>query len=702
MPPEEPPPRRLTVREVADALGVTPRTVQRWVADGRLPATRVGGRLRFAPRDVEHVAPGGVTHGEAAPVVAPGRRGSTTGGAEIRVLLIANRGEIAARIARTARRMGIRTVAIHAPGERPHGHFDEVREVPTYLDGEAIVAAAQAAGADALHPGYGFLAENPVFARRVLDAGLTWVGPPPDAMTAVAEKAEARRRATARGVPVPPGYDGADQADARFAAEAARIGYPLLVKPSAGGGGKGMRVVRDPGELPGALEAARREAMTAFGDDRLILERYLQGARHVEVQLLFDVHGAGVHLGLRDCSAQRRQQKIVEESPAPSVDAALHARMGDAALAVGASVGYANAGTAEFLVGDDGSFYFLEVNARLQVEHPVTELVTGCDLVADQLRIAAGEPLGLSQDEVRYEGHAIEARVYAEDPEHGFLPATGRILELAWPTGDGIRVDAGVDGGDEVTTLYDPLLAKVIAHGADRRAALDRLRTALDATVVLGVRTNLRFLRWLVRQPFFDSGETRTDTLASLVPPVDDEPPDAAWESAAALLLADPAVSRRGDAWGGAWRLNAPPALRVRCGDVERRVELTAPRYRAGTTHHASPRAAASLDASVHVDVDGQSIAFTLAPPPSLEAAARHAAAAGAGAAVLSAPMPGRVISITRREGDPVAIHEPVVVLEAMKMENAVVAPVAGRLSALHVSVGQQVQRGDLLAEITP
>ena len=408
----------LTPRQVAERLGVTVRTVQRWISNGRLPAHRVGARLRVSPSSL----------------------GEPTTGA-IRTLLIANRGEIAARIARTARAIGMRTVAVHTPDEPAPEGMDATAPIASYLDGVALIDAARRAGADAIHPGYGFLAENAAFAQAVIDAGMVWVGPPPAAIAAMGDKAEARRRAAQRGVPTVPGYDGAGQSNETLRSEALRIGLPILVKPSAGGGGKGMRVVRAAVDLDPAFAAARREAKAAFGDERLILERYLEGPRHVEIQILCDAQGTGVHLGERDCSSQRRNQKIVEESPAPSVGPELRARMGEAALSVAASVGYTNAGTVEFLVTDDGRFHFLEMNTRLQVEHAVTEAVTGRDLVADQLRIAAGEPLGVRQGEIRLNGHAIEARLYAEDPEAGFLPATGRVARLAWP--DGVRVDAG-------------------------------------------------------------------------------------------------------------------------------------------------------------------------------------------------------------------------------------------------------------------
>jgi len=658
----------LTPRQVAAELGVTVRTVQRWVADGRLPAVRVGGRLRI-PR-------GGIA------AVAPSATGSA---AAIRALLIANRGEVAARVARTARAMGIRTIGVNATDDRPPDGMDLVLSVASYLDGDAILDAAQRAGADAIHPGYGFLSENPDFARAVGHAGLTWVGPPPAAIGAMGDKAAARRTAAAHGVPVVPGYDGAAQDDVTLAAEAMRIGFPLLVKPSAGGGGKGMRVVRTAGELGDELAASRREASGAFGDDRLILERLLDGARHVEVQVLLDARGHGVHLGERDCSAQRRNQKVIEESPAPSVSPELRARMGAAALAVASAVGYVNAGTVEFLLTDAGEFFFLEMNTRLQVEHAVTEAVTGRDLVADQLRIAAGEELGFDQAAVRWRGHAVEARLYAEDPDAGFLPAAGRLLRLRWPRG--IRVDTALREGDTVTDRYDPLLAKLIAHGPTRAEAVARLRQALDETLVLGVRTNLRFLRWLLDLPAMRDGELRIDTLTGLELPLPPSPDQEAWRAAAtALLEAGPHGP-----WGGGWRAAAPAAVRLRFGDDERRVEL------GGT----STAMLVVEGGTAHVDVEGQSLELRLAMPPSIEEAVRQAAAHAGGAASLIAPMPGRVIAVRAAEGGSVLEHQAVVVIEAMKMEHAVVTPMSGTVKRIAVTVGQQVQRGDLLAEVS-
>ena len=669
----------MTPRQVAEELRVTVRTVQRWIRDGRLPAEQVGGRMRVSRSSLARVSSGDETRAVATPPPLP-----------FRSLLIANRGEIAVRVARTASRLGLRTVGIHEAGDRPPDGVDLVLPVSAYLDGAGILEAARRAGAEAIHPGYGFLAENAEFADAVVGAGLAWVGPPPAAITAMGDKAAARRRAAAAGVPVLPGYDGKAQDDATLKAEADRVGLPLLVKPAAGGGGKGMHLVRDASSLPDALAAARREAARAFGDDRLILERLVDGARHVEVQVLFDRHGEAVHLGERDCSSQRRHQKIVEESPGPAVDGALRERMGAAALAVAAAVGYQGAGTVEFLLDSEGGFHFLEMNTRLQVEHPVTEAVTGRDLVEDQLRIAAGEPLGMAQSEVRFEGHAIEARLYAEDPAAGFLPATGRLVSLRWPAG--VRVDTGIHQGDEVMDRYDPLLAKLIVHGTDRRAALAAMQRALAETRVLGVRTNLAFLRWLFEQPAMRDGEMRTHTIDRATPPEAPTADDGAWSAAAAGIVAGGLLP--GDVWGGAWRPNAPSAIRLRHEDEERRVEV-------GAAALDPDRVAVDQQAgAVHVDVGGQSLAFTLAEAPTVDEAVRHAATHADGHAALLAPMPGRVVAVRTAAGGSVEAHVTVVVIEAMKMEHAVTTPIAGMVGNVLVREGDQVQRGDLLVEV--
>ncbi|MCI0346693.1 MAG: ATP-grasp domain-containing protein, partial [Chloroflexi bacterium] len=532
--------------------------------------------------------------------------------AGLRTLFVANRGEIAARVRRTGQALGLRVVAPPTDGL---GAVD-------LLNIATVIQAARETGADALHPGFGFLAENADFAEAVEAAGIRWVGPPATAIRTMGDKGAARRLAGKIGVPVVPGYDGEGQTDAVLRRAAKRIGFPILVKPAAGGGGKGMRVVRTESQLGDAAAAARREAQSAFGDDRLILERLVEGPRHVEIQVLFDRHGNGVHLGERDCSIQRRNQKVLEETPSPAVDPALRQRLGGNALALAAAVGYESAGTCEFLLDDRGELAFLEMNTRLQVEHPVTELVTGRDLVADQLAIAAGARLSalwLDQatlDAARADGgHAVEVRLYAEDAEDGFLPATGRVEALSWPTGPGVRVDAGVELGDVVGGRFDPMLAKIIAHGPDRATALDRLTDGLDATVVLGLLTNLRFLRWLVRQPVVRDGQARIDTLDRTWPPDGwadaTRVPDGAWQLAARELAGV-------GAWSDGWRANGPATARLAAEGVARAVRLVG-------GDGDSPAFVCAGD-TVHVDLAGRSVAFRLAPPPDVDRAARAAA----------------------------------------------------------------------------
>jgi len=610
----------------------------------------------------------------------------------MRALFIANRGEIASRISRTCERLGIRAVVPVTDG--PAG-LD-------LLDAAAVVDAARTAGADALHPGFGFLAENPGFAELVQGAGIRWVGPPPNAIRVMGDKAAARRLAASLGVPVLPGYDGAEQSDRALTDAAETVGFPLLVKPAAGGGGKGMRIVREPARLPDSLAAARREATVAFGDDRLILERLVEGGRHVEIQVMFDAHGNGVHLGERDCSIQRRHQKVLEESPSPAIDAAMRHRLGEAALTLARAVGYVNAGTCEFLLDDRGVPAFLEMNTRLQVEHPVTEFVTGRDLVADQLRIAAGESLGFDSEAGRPTGHAAEVRLYAEDAEDGFLPATGRIEAIRWPSGDGVRVDAGVEAGSVIGEWFDPMLAKIIAWGPDRAIAFDRLERALDQTVVLGIVTNLRFLRWLVRQPVVRTGDARTDTLDRIWPPDDWGEavtiPDDAWSVAATRLLED---LRPSDPWAGGWRVNARPSVTLEAEGATRSVEV-------GVSVSPAPLAMDAVRAgdSVFLDLAGRSTAFRLARPPDVDAAARaavaHGAAGATGPAEIVAPMPGSVIRVHAGVGQAVSAGDPVVTLEAMKMEHVVAAPRPGRVVDIRVRAADQVARGQLLAIIDP
>ncbi len=669
----------LSPRQAAARIGATTRSVQRWIATGRLPARRVGGRWRVAIGAIDAL---GSTVGE---------RGPDRDRLSIDRLFIANRGEIAVRISRTCARLGIAAIVPATDGT----------DGLDLLDIENVVAAAQRARADAVHPGFGFLAENASFAEAVMAAGLTWVGPPPEAIRAMGDKAAARRLATSLDVPVIPGYDGADQDDGRLLGEAERIGAPLLVKPAAGGGGKGMHTVRDLARLPDAVAAARREARAAFGDDRLILERLIEGPRHVEIQVLFDAHGSGVHLGERDCSLQRRHQKILEETPSPGIDAHLRDRLGGHALALAAAVGYVGAGTCEFLVGDRGDVWFLEMNTRLQVEHPVTEMVTGRDLVADQLRIAAGERLGVAQAGVAQAGvaptgHAVEVRLYAEDAEAGFLPATGRIEALQWPEGPGIRVDAGVELGSEITSRFDPMLAKIIAHGPDRAEAFARLAKALDDTLVLGLTTNLRFLRWLVREPAVLDGQARIDTLERIWPPDDwaarTAVPDEAWQTAAGRL--DEASADAGDPWTGGWRISGPPRIRITADDESRHVALR-------SFDRSLLFASALAGDAVHLDVGGRSVAFRRTSPPDVDRAARAAAAhAHDGTGEVVAPMPGVVLDVHVAVGDLVASGQPIATIEAMKMEHAVPAPISGTVIELPARPGAQVVRGELLASI--
>ncbi len=681
----------LSPSQAAARIGTTTRSLQRWILTGRLPARRVGGRWRVASDALDAlVAPAGASPISPAPAAA-------SNAVALRSLFVANRGEIAARIVRTCDRLGIRAVVPDAEGP----------SALDLLEPGAVVASALAAASDAVHPGYGFLAERPEFAEAVIAAGLRWVGPPPAAIRAMGDKAAARRLAASLGLPVLPGYDGDDQSEAALRRAARRIGLPLLIKPAAGGGGKGMRVVRSLSELASALGASRREAGGAFGDDRVILERFVEGPRHVEVQVLFDAAGGGVHLGERDCSIQRRHQKVLEETPSPAVGEELRARLGAAALRLAGAVGYVSAGTCEFLLADDGSFWFLEMNTRLQVEHPVTEAITGRDLVADQLRIAGGErleSLGLDQaaaDAARATGgHAVEVRLYAEDPESGFLPATGRVAALRWPAGPGLRVDAGVSPGAGVGGRFDPLLAKIVAHGADRPEALDRLAAGLDDTLVLGLVTNLRFLRWLVRQPAVREGEARIDTLASIWPPAPLAAsatlpmPDQAW-AVAARSIGDALLGSAGDdPWAGGWRLNAPPILRLATDAAERAVPV--PLGPVGGDAQVVQR-----DGVAHVDVDGRSVAFRLAPPPDVDRAARAAAAhLTGGRSLVAAPMPGSVVAVHVSIGDAIEAGDPVVTLGAMKMEHVVAAPSSGHVTAVGVRVGDQVSRDQPVATI--
>jgi 3-methylcrotonyl-CoA carboxylase alpha subunit len=490
-----------------------------------------------------------------------------------RKILIANRGEIAVRVARTCRVLGIPTVAVYSEVEQGARHVREADEAVllgpaeaerSYLSVPAILAAARVTGADAVHPGYGFLSQNGDFVDAVMGAGLTFIGPPAAVHRRMGDKKGARRLMAAAGVGVVPGYDGDDQHDATLLAEATRIGWPVMIKPSRGGGGKGMHVVRRAEDFPPALAASRREARAAFGDDALVLERFLERPRHLEVQVLADAHGSVVHLGERECSIQRRHQKVVEETPSPALTPSLRASLCASGVAAARAAGYVNAGTVEFLLDAGGHFHFLEMNTRLQVEHPVTEAVTGLDLVRSQIEIAAGRELPFGQDGVGGRGHALECRLYAEDPHHDDLPSPGRILHLAWPEGPGVRVDSGLDVGGEVTVHYDPLLAKLVTWGRDRAESIERMADALRRTAVLGVVTNLSRLQAILDHPAFRRGELHTGFIEEhlgVPSPPPSPPAEALAGLAAALHLRRGATPRPSveaeDPWAslGPWRL---------------------------------------------------------------------------------------------------------------------------------------------------
>jgi acetyl-CoA/propionyl-CoA carboxylase biotin carboxyl carrier protein len=627
------------------------------------------------------------------------------GGAVPEAVLVANRGEIAVRVVRTVHALGARSAAVFTAEDRDALHVDAcdaAAEVGSYLAGEEILAAAARLGVTAVHPGYGFLSENAAFARAVRDAGLTWVGPPAEAIELMGDKARAKRLAREAGVPVVPGVDGDDVTAEQIRAFAGEHGHPIVIKALAGGGGKGMRVVRGDAELDGALAAARREAEAAFGDDRVLVERYLERPRHVEVQVLADRRGACVHLGERECSLQRRHQKLVEESPSPVVDAVLRERMGAAAVALALACGYEGAGTVEFIVPGDGSgFYFLEMNTRLQVEHPVTELVYGVDLVEQQLRVAAGEPLALRQDALQPDGHAIEARLYAEDPANGFLPSIGTIRRYREPGGPGVRVDSGVREGGVVGTAFDPMLAKLVAHGRDREEALRRLDRALAGLSVLGVATSAAFTRALLARADVRAGALDTGLVERvLADGVDAVPDDLIPAAAVAAYVADTAGST---VTPGPWRRAFEEYGEVRIhGDAlthgDRLLRFTARTLEPGLLRIAldgvsRAYAAAVTPEAVWVARDGHHLEARTAR------AARAGAAAGSGS--LEAPMPGTVLMVNVANGDMVEEGDVLVVVESMKMELSIVAPAAGRVEGLDVAPGDRVAQREVLLAVT-
>jgi acetyl/propionyl-CoA carboxylase alpha subunit len=652
-------------------------------------------------------------------------------------VLIANRGEIARRIARTCHRLGVETVAVYSDADRDAPHVRDadhaVRIGPadaraSYLDADRLLRVVRETGCDAVHPGYGFLAENAAFARACLDAGVTFIGPSPEVIELMGDKAAAKRRLAAAGVPVVPGENRDDLDDDQLITAATDVGFPLLVKAVAGGGGKGMRTVHEADGLPAALASARREATAAFGDGRVILERLVTRPRHVEIQVFGDRHGTVVHLLERECSIQRRHQKLVEEAPSPALGPELRARMGAAAVTAAAEVGYEGAGTVEFLLDGttlhdpEPAFYFLEMNTRLQVEHPVTEAITGLDLVELQLRVADGLPLGFDQDDVRAEGHAIEVRLYAEDPVT-HLPQTGPVLALEVPSDPDVRFDSGIEVGSEVGRHYDPMLAKLIVHGRDREAACNRLSEVLHDTSVRGITTNLALLAAIAHAPAFRAGELTTsfldDHLAGWTPP---PPDDTTVLTALAALVTrhddhrDAGMEGVGSPWarlgplrptgGGGWSvtLAASPEGTVRTASV--RSTATGPVATLGDDADEQP-----LPAATRADVDGDArsdhTVWVHGPsgthrlevkPPTRWADA----SAPTGRAAFTAPMPGAVLAVAVAPGDHVASGTTMVVVEAMKMEHPIVAPTDGTVLAVQVAAGQTVDAGTELLTFEP
>ena len=660
-------------------------------------------------------------------------------------ILIANRGEIACRVIKTARRLGIRTVAVYSAADATARHVrlaDEavligpaaVRE--SYLSASRILEAAQKTGAQAVHPGYGFLSENEAFAEACAAAGIAFIGPPVAAISAMGSKSAAKSLMEKAGVPLVPGYHG-DRQDAAFLEkEAGRIGYPVLIKASAGGGGKGMRIVDKAADFAAALASCQREAASSFGDERVLVEKYLVRPRHIEIQVFGDTQGNCVYLFERDCSVQRRHQKVLEEAPAPGMPPERRAAMGKAAVEAAKAVGYVGAGTVEFIAEQDGKFYFMEMNTRLQVEHPVTEMITGLDLVEWQLRVAAGEPLPLAQEQLAIRGHALEARIYAEDPEKGFLPSTGRLIHLAPPAESlNVRIDTGVEEGDEITPHYDPMIAKLIVWDVDRERALARMLQSLAQYRVVGVSSNVDFLSRLVACPAFANADLDTGLIererAFLFPEGVEAPAEVFLVAALAELLREEAAARTAAAsdrdphspWHlrDGWRLNASHrrALLFRHGETEKAVSVgyvrggyaleldgIATPARGERTGHSMLRielGGMRLPATViaagekrHVFLHGR--AWQLACVDPLYHAGEGEGAGGG----LAAPMPGKVISLIAQPGSDVEQGAPLLILEAMKMEHTIAAPAKGKLKAFRFGVGDSVAEGAELVDFEP
>jgi 3-methylcrotonyl-CoA carboxylase alpha subunit len=650
----------------------------------------------------------------------------------LRRLLVANRGEIVCRIARTAQRLGLTTIAVYSEADAGARHVRVADEAyylgpapaaESYLDIAKIIELARRVGADAVHPGYGFLSENAAFAQACVDAGLTFVGPPASAIRAMGSKSASKAAMAAVGVPVAPGYHGADQSAQGLAAEAGRVGFPLIIKASAGGGGKGMQVVNSAAEVAAAIESAQRLARTAFGDDRLLLERYFPRARHVEVQIFADAHGEVVSLFDRDCSVQRRHQKIIEEAPAPGLRDEVRAAMSQAAIQSARAVGYVGAGTVEFLVDEAQHFYFMEMNTRLQVEHPVTELITGIDLVEWQLLIATGAPLPKAQNEIVRQGAAMEARLYAEDPEHGYLPSVGRIAHLHWPDpAPGLRLDIGVDAGDEVSTFYDPMLGKVIASGESRGEAADRLHKALCDIEIVGVSTNRALLSSVLADEEFRRGGVTTSFLDARRAHLSFGEPAAG--DVDAVLAALWCATRRteGDAlWEDSrgWRLAAPPCSLWTFGDRTVTIEsLAAHRYLARTAGTEYPlrivaRGAQSLDLEFAgrlqhlsvIEVDQTLHLFRSGRHVILRVTRTEDAlqvSAGVEEGSLLTPLPGTIVAIHVAAGQRVARGSPLVTVEAMKMEHTLTAPHDGIVTRVAFGLTERVAAGAVLVELSP
>ncbi|HEX7348377.1 MAG TPA: acetyl/propionyl/methylcrotonyl-CoA carboxylase subunit alpha [Rhodanobacteraceae bacterium] len=657
-------------------------------------------------------------------------------------ILIANRGEIACRVIRTCRRLGIRTVAVYSEADRNAQHVRQADEAlpiggslpsESYLRGDVIIAAAKQAGAEAIHPGYGFLSENTGFSRACKDAGLVFIGPDPESIEAMGSKAAAKHLMRKHGVPLVPGYDGDNQDSAFLAGEAHKIGYPLLLKPSAGGGGKGMQIVRSDAEFPAALETAQRVAKAAFGDASMLLERYIEHPRHIEFQVFGDRHGHVIHLDERECSSQRRYQKVLEETPSPFLTPERRAAMGAAAVAAAKAVNYVGAGTVEFVVGTDGDFHFMEMNTRLQVEHPVTEMTHGLDLVEWQLRVANGEPLPLTQEQVHSHGHAFEARLYAEDPDHGFLPSSGHLTRLQLPPASAhVRLDGGVIEGDTVTIFYDPMIAKLIVWDTDRPAALQRLREALAVSEIVGPKSNVAFLERLVRHPAIidhtidtgyldrhlneftsDSVSLDTPTLfaAATAALLYDErhtngaaaDPHSPWSTADAWrighagkrLLAFASGEQRYEvaAWGHAGH------YQLQCNDAE--CDVTGARWDSHVLDARfdgeARRSDARADATRVLLHDAAGVRWRLQRVPAFVWETSDAAAGNQ----ITAPMPGRIVVVKAKPGDKVAAGQELLVMEAMKMELSLKAPRAGTLAKLSATAGEFVEADAVLVQFT-